>query len=386
MTFTWSNENIESEKSQIKKLLDGVSKDPEDRLFYVLEQLTSLQDSTDPQILLRRYYLALNALLIHIQKGGLTESKVNGLIEMAHSILTAQRIEPFSSKLSFLYEELHMIRGQASRKDGQHWASAWEHQIAQLLPGKHARIESGIHHLIMGNRLFRLGYLSQALKSFEEAFLRKDFLNASQLAQVMLGRIKAHRLRGDYDEAMRCIEEFSKAESILSDAMKLEIEWESMCLEICKTGDVKDILKSASSSGRHRDATYVVEAFFWKSVVKKAPSRFKIPAMRTIIKYEDMDTKSLGLFYKAAVALERCYDEDLPVVRKLENLRDILIRTSELITIDKELLVWAAAARWLHQVNYRGLENLALQEYKQLSKRLSDGKTEDSLGVLSDCC
>ena len=61
-----------------------------------------------------------------------------------------------------------------------------------------------------------------------------------------------------------------------------------------------------------------------------------------------------------------------------------LTRVSQLPSVDTELLVWAAAARWLARNRMEGLGALTLQEYRALSLRLSSGAHVDVLGLLPD--
>ena len=54
------------------------------------------------------------------------------------------------------------------------------------------------------------------------------------------------------------------------------------------------------------------------------------------------------------------------------------------LVIDKELLTWAAAARWLARSKAHDFAILAINEYRALSLRLSNGECMDVLGVAND--
>jgi hypothetical protein len=53
----------------------------------------------------------------------------------------------------------------------------------------------------------------------------------------------------------------------------------------------------------------------------------------------------------------------------------------EVLTVDKELLVWAAAARWLGRNRVRVLADAARLSYEALCLRLSGGRSHDTLGL-----
>ena len=92
----------------------------------------------------------------------------------------------------------------------------------------------------------------------------------------------------------------------------------------------------------------------------------------------------LGFFYEACGVIERCYDGEIPLPFRLKDLGEVLARAAELVTVDKELFLWAAASRWLARIKSFALGKTTLNQYEGLSLRLSDGRDHDVLRCMRD--
>jgi hypothetical protein len=82
-----------------------------------------------------------------------------------------------------------------------------------------------------------------------------------------------------------------------------------------------------------------------------------------------------------AATLDRCYDSTIHINERLDQLGNTLAMVRKLVTVDKELLAWAAAVRWLKRARALDFASLAWAEYASLSMRLSGGAARDVLGV-----
>ena len=89
-------------------------------------------------------------------------------------------------------------------------------------------------------------------------------------------------------------------------------------------------------------------------------------------------------FFEFATELERCQDSQYPLELRLQRLGRSLTRLDSMVSLDKELLAWAAAARWLSRVHAFGLASLAASEYMALMFRLTLGDCQDTLGIIED--
>jgi hypothetical protein len=144
------------------------------------------------------------------------------------------------------------------------------------------------------------------------------------------------------------------------------------------------MLRAIQPKGTHRHAGYMIEAFLWAKSVASRSDWTKMPSMRTLARYRDLEPANTGFFLEAARVIEDCYDDDASIELRLRRLGDVLTRVRELVTVDKELLVWAAATRWLARINFFPVAALALGEYEALSMRLSHWQHPDVLGIVSD--
>src|SRR5262249_668083 len=86
----------------------------------------------------------------------------------------------------------------------------------------------------------------------------------------------------------------------------------------------------------------------------------------------------------AALALGDCYDTRIPMAVRLTALGEILAKCDQIFTLERELLVWTASARWLVRNHSFDMAALAVSEYQSLSPRISDGKSLDVLNLIPD--
>ena len=109
-----------------------------------------------------------------------------------------------------------------------------------------------------------------------------------------------------------------------------------------------------------------------------------LPPFRTLLGRRDLKLSKLGLITKFALQLEHCYDKSIAPHIRFHKLGAILCRSSEIQTVEKELLLWMATARWLARAKASLLAYMALKEYQNLSLKLSNGGSGDVLMVAQD--
>ena len=106
--------------------------------------------------------------------------------------------------------------------------------------------------------------------------------------------------------------------------------------------------------------------------------------MQTIARKKDLRPRDLGFFLTAVLEFEKCQDSVIPFVIRLKNLGGILGQTNKFVSIDRELLFYVAATRWLAKNHSHDLAEATLCEYQGLSLKLSNGKSQDTLNIASD--
>ena len=103
--------------------------------------------------------------------------------------------------------------------------------------------------------------------------------------------------------------------------------------------------------------------------------------MSYLKKHKGGQVNYLGPFTDFLVVLEEAYDPEIPLTRRVQQLGESLQETHKFLTVDRELLAWAAAARFLLRKRTYELATFALRRYEGLSLALSDGALKDVLDL-----
>ncbi len=382
LAIGWTQKQVDAEKAKIKKELDRAASSPgaPSRLESALTRLTALAEDDTPRGRLRRYIFAMSALVQHERGGGLSSREIDELVTLAYAILQAQGVRPRASRLASLFGDIHLIRSQIFRKQGEPWRAAWEQQVALQLAGEFPSGGLGFQLLAAGNRALRLGHARLALSQFAEGL--EGGLPEAAESRCQLARLHAAWLAGDAQTLATAVA--AGAALPLADDVKAEFAWNLLARGAAATGELAPLLSATRRGGTHAEATYVVEACYWGLAVESRSFVERLPRLGSMRRNKTLKPQRLGLWYEAGVVLQDCYDHDVPLTFRLRALSEVIERRQELLTVDKELLLLAAATRWLARSKAASLALLVLSEYRALSQRLSDGAAADALGVLKD--
>ncbi len=365
-------------KAELDQVLAGGT--PKQRLSLALKRVAELEDDATPQGQLRRFVYVISSLVHHAKDGGLSRSQVKRAKDLALTLLRANGVLPGASRLDFLYGELHLVLSQIYRKFGLQWQAAWEHQQALHRSRRSAGPNAGFEALGMGNRALRLGHVTLALGEFRRADAQE--LSPKDLEKVRLGIAKTLRLSGDFAAAKAALAELGRLE--LSEEARLECEWEGFCITATVEKNLAPMVRAVRRQGSHRHGIYVLEASLWTKAAEQREWQDQVLSVKSMAKHQGLKPQRYGFFYAAARELDACYDLEIPLPLRIEGLGDVLAQTSKLTTVDKELLVWGAAARFLARSHAVSHAALALSEYVSLSLKLTGGRTSDALGLLGD--
>jgi hypothetical protein len=378
----WTLRQVELAKASAKTELDvvGAEAGEKARLHHALARIRELEDDVTGPGRLQSLVFVMSALVQHQRRPSLSPAQVDALVQRAFAILQTQRIKPGVSALSFLYGELHQVRSLIYRRDGDSWRSAWEQQTAEAVRPS-GEPPQGFDALALGNRALRKGHAALAFMKFGEALTLPLNEENRQLAQI--GRVRSLRLSGRLDEALAASKNALNLPEI-SARTRLELEWESLTAHAALTGDQLPILTATRRGGPHYLTTYLIDAFLGFAALQNKEALARISKMRTIARHAELAPRQQGLAFDAALVIEECYDTEIPLALRLKRLGDILAEAPKLLSIDKELLLWAAATRWLVRIRSFRLALLALKEYESLSLRLSGGTTPDVLRTAGD--
>lgn len=380
---SWDQETIDSVKASVKEELDraAVPDDPRARLHAALVHVERLADDDSDLGRLRRYVFIVSSLVEHERHGGLSAREAENLVTLAYAILQIQGVRARSSRLSALYGDLHLIRSQIYRKDGQPWQAAWEQQIALHLSGAHPSGGEGFQTMVLANRSLRLGHTSTAIRQFRHC----EALGVvpAYWARVRLGLLQSLWLARRHDEADD-VRASTLASPDLPAAIREEFEWNGLVRQMQLTQDLSPLLAAIAPHSVHRQASYVIETCFWGSIVKSREFLPRLPRLQSLSRNKELHPQRLGAWYRSGTVLQDCYDFGLALPSRIRALGDALAARDGLVTVDKELLLLGAALRWLRRSKATDIAGLVADEYRALSLRLTEGASPDATGLLGD--
>lgn len=376
----WTTAQIEAVKAEIKYELDRILVQSR-RLSHMLVQIHKLENQDRADARLRCFVYIMSALVQNQRRRCLKRPQLEGLVQRALIILQVQGIVPGGSRHAFLYGELHQVRSLTLRRDGQTWRAAWEQQLGAAFSRGSDAIDLGHQALASGNRSLRLGNATQALAAFARA--EAEGLDARGASLASIGRARALRIQGDIPGARRAAAAALATKDLTPEA-HTELMWEAFCLDATTDGALLPMVNATRLGKSHAAPEYVIEAFLWAIAAPSKAFIDRVVKMATLARREDTRPKALGQLLKIALTLEDCYDPAIPFAIRLERLGEVLASAKKVLNVDKELLAWLAAARWLARAHAFALASLCLKEYEQLSLRLSDGRSPDAMGMGAD--
>lgn len=382
--MAWDQRLVDREKARVKGELDRAAKQsavPRARLAEALSRIRGLATDETDKGRLRRYVFIVSALVQHERDGGLSERDVSQLEELAYAILKAQGIQPRASRLAALYGDLHLIRSQIFRKDGEPWKAAWEQQVALQLSGDFPSGGLGFQLFAAGNRSLRLGDAAVAESQYREAESRG--LPPAFVARCRLGRLQALWLAGRTSDAEAFLASTAVPDDIALDVRK-EFAWNTLVRGCQASGDFAPLLSGTRRGQEFHASTYILEASLWAATLESRALLAGLPSLSALRRDPDMRPQRLGAWFDCAVAIRDAYDYETPTPIRLRGVGAALEQRHRLLTIDQELLVLAASIRWLARAKAQALATLVYCEYRALSRRLTDGARDDALGALGD--
>jgi hypothetical protein len=377
----WSLEKIQERKQALNTRLHECSAlPPGKRIHEYLKVLNECCSIGSASCALDGYFLVMYALAHHARFGGLKRNRIRLLLKLGHGLLKKAGIEPCQSRLGFLYQDLHHVMSLVEQSAGDHISAAWQLGLAEHYAQKTSGSEDDN---FMMARAAQTGRLADGITA--EAFLRS--IKGSIAESPWKSRAELERLR-----LLRLCNAFPEAETLsrhllceLSDPAAIkEVQWEEICRRAMKLQCVDPLVFSVRKRKPHHEPSYVLEAFLWTRVTadKKWLGIFK--KAKYLARNSALKLKNLSHFFKCVEVIEDCYDTSIPISLRLERVGQMLHWLRLVNSIDKELLLLAAATRWLARVKSFSLALITLDEYRAKSLRLTQGATNDVLGFLGD--
>ncbi len=374
----WSPPRVETEKKRIKAELDAAP-GVKQRLRLALERAGETSEDGTPLGRLRCYLYCVSSLVHHARYGGLAEKQIDSVSRLADLILHQQGIQPVKSKRGHFYGELHLALSLAFARNGDTWKASWEQLLSFHYAQRSPAGGPGHEALAFGVRAFRHASLQLAVESFARA--EASDLPAAQRARARIERVRATRLMGRLEEARSLVDISFAAGS----PEATEMAWERLCLLAQTSGDVAPLVRAVQKGKDHHDESYAIEAFLWTRADRKREWLLRFPTLQSMVRDSSFTFSKFKPHLVAVRALEAAQDSGLSTARRLRLLGDALTEASGLPKLDLEVLLWASVARWLSRAHAGAeFQLLVLDEYRLLCRRLSEGTSEDVLGLSGD--
>ena len=378
----WRYKAVENTKTEIKQVLTHLEQNQgsQKKFEFITNEISHLEDDTSSQGYLRRFIFVVNALFHHQRHGGLSKKEISDLAALAYALLQLNGVKPTTSQLSYLYGDLHWALSEIALKNGDVLGAAWEQQLGIHLSAKNSLsmgelklLSMGIHSLRLGNAILAQHYLKRSLEGeLPQAYRERAWI-------VLMRSYRFAHEREDFDKLLIEIE--NQKNSV---PFQTELEWEKLCFDINTTNNLDEMIKSVKKGKSHYTPSYLLETIFWIRAVPSIKWFDRLPKLSSLAQYKELSFQSQPLFYSFAQQFEKLYDAQIPFTHRLNGLNKVLKKASQLRNIDKEMIVWLAATRWLYRSRYYDMSALIFEEYKSLSLRVTKHKCQDSFGICSD--
>lgn len=379
----WTVTEVAEIKKLIKAELDIKQQDAgiADKLEFILARIRLLNDCESATEGIKLFIYTMSALAHHERYGGLNPSQIKDLIQVAEATLKVFHITPQKSKLAFLYGELSMISSQIYLKDGQFWKATWEQYVAIHLSGNQAPGGKKFVDLLFGIKYLRLGHGQRALAYFQAAESSESDPEIWMLARI--NRIRSLRLTGKFSEALTLNHETACLP--IEPKLQLELNWERGCCEVHQTQNLDLLYRMVEKGSSHYLASYVLEFFLWALAAPSFQWLNKLSKIRTLLRDDTLELKEQTFYYPIVRDLERAYDDKILLATRLQLLGGLLEKLNHCHSVDRQILILAAVSRWLMRNKIKELFEVILLEYVSLCNKVSQGQSNDLLGVMGDC-
>jgi hypothetical protein len=393
MAANWTITQHQSAKNEIGQLVRTWRSqlDPPGVLENILAKIESYKAKSGDDHYHYCFVYCVHALLHHENYGGLSAQSVSDIFALAEGILTAAGIEPRKSRLASLHCDIHVIRSQIFRKHGDHWSAAWSQLQAIRSCGTESDTNEAFQNFVMGNRLVRMGLFRQG-NMFHQAALNSGSekrLSPAQRQNIFLCQVTQKRLCGDVLGAEQMLASVNAIENDTRDAATAaafltDLQWERFCCHAQKHHEIQSMIAATRRGEPMYQAGYIAEQVLWGMCLPTREALQAIAKIESHIRNRTLRIRALGVFYEVTAAIQFAYDHTVPMDTRLRRLTEALRSVPELVTIDKEILAWLAAARCLVRLRNPQFASLCLGKYESLSLIVTEGTSNDCLGLAQD--
>ena len=374
----WQRPNVDAQRGEVTRRLALIEaqRGREAALEAAVAAAEALETDPSLQGQLHAFLHACAALDLHSRSGGLDSERVGALYRRALAVLTRNGIRPATSRVAHLYGELHATMCRVAALEGRAWSAAWRHFLAKY--------EGGV--VPDHGDLFRQVSLDLQLGLGESALAR--LLDAElpdspvvALATLRLARARIHRLTGDLDGAAEVLGAVDVAPEE-APAIHREKLWEAACIESQRAGSLEPQARLVRVNRDARTPRRQLDLFLW-SRATHGKKWMRAAPKASSLKKTGADLLD-PVVLRCALAIERAYEGKAALTNRVHALGRALEDADAIAELDQQMLVWAAAGRWLYRAKKPDLAALPLARYRALSLGLTLGRDGDVLRVASD--
>jgi hypothetical protein len=352
----------------------------QERLNWILNQISTLSMNASQNEALRIFSLVLFGLAEDHASLELTGPQIQNLSDVATGALMTLGVGPRSGSASKLFSYLFLALSKSQRLRGQHWRSLWDLQLAEELAIDVPERGTVVQSLAFGFRALRLGHAELAGQHFVEVANRSA---GTDQILARLAYIKCLRLSGNVETSSKAADELILAPELKA-AVTQELEWEVLCRDVKRSGSLAAICDAVQRDASHFQATYFVEAVLWTYASSDRRWAKRLMKVRYLSKDKNFKPQQEGPAYQLARVIENCHDDSIDLLKRIDDLGKIVSELDQQLGVDRVLLGYAAAARWLSRTDCSKLASIAIAEYRGLSLKLSSGRDSDVLGIMVD--
>ena len=376
----WTQAHLTAAQTGLKSRLAGVPKGPE-VVRHLVAHINALSSQTTEQSRIECYAACVSALVNQERFGGLKGKEISTIAALAFDMVRLAQIDPETSRMAFVAGDVYMALSQIRRKTGDHWLAAWEAELGLRYTGDHPTEGMALRFHVAANRALRLGNAEQALECVERAL--KQSPTTSQRNRIATTHVSALKLSGLKTQAEKTIVSAMKSDWI-SEPTKTELQWETLCMAVADSPNeaIEEILARVKVKQSHSHASYVLDAILWCLVVQTPKYVSKAPKVKNLYRRFQIEKDRYGNLFEAVKVLSEAYESKRPIAVRIEAVGQMLSKAHLSFSVERELLIWAAAFRWLDRVKCQRLASLCLSQYQAISMQLSNGRMKDALGVL----
>jgi hypothetical protein len=354
-------------------------KDFDQILQSLQEKAARLGDANDPQQQLALFVTVLALLVWNIRAGGHRQVNHDRYLELAENLLRLNEVPQHGYKLSYLFGYLRNLNGQFAKLSGDHWRALWETALAERAD-RDLQVQKAYERLTWGNRAFRLGQLDEARQAYEFSVSQAGDSDMKMRARIEMVRLE--RLRINFLSAKELL---SQALNSSPNAEQLaELQFEEKLIDAASRSEIRPLLRTIKKGAPHYHASYVLEAALWAHAAREDDLRQEAYSVGSMQRIPELRPHGHKVLYDCAVAIVEMMDKDIPVETRIDRLGSAIAQTQRLSTIDKELLVMAAAGRVLARNRAHDLARICLKEYESRCLKITAGRSRDCFGLISD--